>query len=207
MERLICIAVGYGFGLFQTAYILGKIRGFDIRKKGSGNAGTTNAIRTMGWKNGLLTLGIDVGKCILAVLLMRFIYRDSPIVILLGLYTSAGVILGHDFPFYLRFKGGKGIAATAGMILAFGDWKLIVIGLICFFIPVLISRYVSLGSLLLSASFLVGLIVFGQMGFYPMSQANLTEMYILAAALTALAYWQHRENIVRLATGKENKLF
>ena len=161
----------------------------------------------MGWKSGLLTLGIDIIKCIAAVILMRYIYRESEIVILLGLYTSAGVILGHDFPFYLKFKGGKGIAATAGMILSFGDWKLIVIGILCFFVPVLITHFVSLGSLLLSASFLIGMIVFGQMGFYPMPAGNLIEMYVLAAALTALAYWQHRSNIKRLTAGKENKLF
>ncbi len=207
MERLICLIVGYGFGLFQTAYFLGRGKGFDIRKKGSGNAGTTNAIRTMGWKTGMMTLGIDILKCIAAVLLMRYVYRSSEIVLLLGLYTSAGVILGHDFPFYLKFKGGKGIAATVGMILAFGDWKLIVIGILCFFIPFLLTHYVSLGSLLLSAGFLIGMIVFGQLGFYPMPAANLVEMYVLAAALTALAYWQHRSNIKRLATGKENKLF
>ena len=72
----------------------------------------------MGWKNGLLTMAIDVMKCIAAVLIMRYVFRDSDIRLLLGLYTAAGVVLGHDFPFYLKFKGGKGIAATAGMIIA-----------------------------------------------------------------------------------------
>ena len=207
MERLICLAVGYCFGLIQTSYIIGRIKGIDIRKKGSGNAGTTNAIRTMGWKNGLLTMAIDVMKCIAAVLIMRYVFRDSDIRLLLGLYTAAGVVLGHDFPFYLKFKGGKGIAATAGMIIAFGDIRLIIAGILCFFIPVLITRFVSLGSLCLSTSFLIGMIVVGQMGSYLMTQDRLTEMYILTAVLTALAYWLHRSNIKRLAAGKENKLF
>ncbi len=207
MERLICLAVGYCFGLIQTSYIIGRIKGIDIRKKGSGNAGTTNAIRTMGWKNGLLTMAIDVMKCIAAVLIMRYVFRDSDIRLLLGLYTAAGVVLGHDFPFYLKFKGGKGIAATAGMIIAFGDIRLIIAGILCFFIPVLITRFVSLGSLCLSTSFLIGMIVVGQMGSYLMTQDRLIEMYILTAVLTALAYWLHRSNIKRLAAGKENKLF
>lgn len=207
MERLICLAVGYCFGLIQTSYIIGRINGIDIRKKGSGNAGTTNAIRTMGWKNGLLTMAIDVMKCIAAVLIMRYVFRDSDIRLLLGLYTAAGVVLGHDFPFYLKFKGGKGIAATAGMIIAFGDIRLIIAGILCFFIPVLITRFVSLGSLCLSTSFLIGIIIVGQMGSYLMMQDRLIEMYILTAVLTALAYWLHRSNIKRLAAGKENKLF
>lgn len=207
MERLICLAVGYCFGLIQTSYIIGRINGIDIRKKGSGNAGTTNAIRTMGWKNGLLTMAIDVMKCIAAVLIMRYVFRDSDIRLLLGLYTAAGVVLGHDFPFYLKFKGGKGIAATAGMIIAFGDIRLIIAGILCFFIPVLITRFVSLGSLCLSTSFLIGMIIVGQMGSYLMMQDRLIEMYILTAVLTALAYWLHRSNIKRLAAGKENKLF
>lgn len=207
MERLICLAVGYCFGLIQTSYIFGKIKGFDIRKRGSGNAGTTNAIRTMGWKWGMLTLLVDVFKCIAAVLIMRAVYSGSDIRLLLGMYTAAGVILGHNFPVYLKFKGGKGIAATVGMIISFADWRLIVAAIICFFVPFLITRYVSLGSLALSASFLIGMIISGQAGHYGMAQSALIEMYILTAALTALAYFQHRKNIKRLIDGCENKLF
>lgn len=207
MERLLCLTAGYCFGLIQTSYIIGRIKGIDIRKKGSGNAGTTNAIRTMGWKNGLITMAIDVMKCIIAVLIMRYIFRASDIVLLLGLYTAAGVVLGHDFPCYLGFKGGKGIAATAGMIISFGDYRLIILGIICFFVPVLVTRFVSLGSLCLSSSFLIGMIVIGQMGYFYMPQNILIEMYILTALLTALAYWLHRSNLKRLVTGNENKLF
>lgn len=207
MERLLCLVVGYCFGLIQTSYIIGRIKGIDIRKKGSGNAGTTNAIRTMGWKNGLITMAIDVMKCIAAVLIMRYVFRASDIVLLLGLYTAAGVVLGHDFPCYLGFKGGKGIAATAGMIIAFGDYRLIILGIVCFFAPVLVTRFVSLGSLCLSSSFLIGMIIIGQMGYFYMPQNILIEMYILTALLTALAYWLHRSNLKRLATGNENKLF
>ncbi len=207
MERLICLVVGYCFGLIQTSYIIGRIKGIDIRKKGSGNAGTTNSIRVMGWKFGLITMACDIMKCIVPVLIMRAVYASTGSALLLGLWTAAGVVLGHDFPFYLKFKGGKGIAATAGTIIAFADWHLIVAGIICFFVPVLLSRFVSLGSLCLSLSFLVGVIISGQLGVYDMAQNALIEMYILVAVLTALAFWLHRSNIVRLATGTERKLF
>ena len=75
MERVICLAVGYVFGLFQTGYLVGKLRHIDIRQQGSGNAGTTNALRVMGWKAGAVTFLGDVLKCVLAVVLMRYIYQ------------------------------------------------------------------------------------------------------------------------------------
>ncbi len=207
MERLICLVVGYAFGLIQTSYIIGKHKGFDIRQKGSGNAGTTNAIRTMGWKIGMFTLVTDVAKCIVAVLIMKSVFKDSDILLLLGMYAAAGVILGHNFPLYLKFKGGKGIAATCGMIISFGDWRLILAAIFGFFIPFLLTRFVSLGSLFISSTFFAGMIICGQMGIYDMAQSALMEMYVLTGALTLLTFWQHRANIKRLASGNENRLF
>ena len=108
MERLICLAIGYVCGLFQTGYIVGEMSHVDIRKKGSGNAGTTNALRVLGWKAGLLTFAGDVIKCVVAFLIVFFMYRGSDCRPLLTLYAGAGVTLGHNFPFYMNFKGGKG---------------------------------------------------------------------------------------------------
>ena len=101
MERLICIAIGYVFGLFQTSYIYGKMHGIDIRKCGSGNAGTTNMLRTMGTKAGAITLLGDAFKCVISVLVVRTLFRTqyAEILPLLSIYTAAGVILGHNFPF------------------------------------------------------------------------------------------------------------
>ena len=117
MERLVCLLIGYIFGLFQTGYFYGKTQGVDIRKMGSGNAGSTNALRTMGIKAGMITLLGDCFKCVIAVLVVRGIYGQShaDILPLLSLYTGFGAVLGHNFPFYLKFKGGKGIAVTAGI--------------------------------------------------------------------------------------------
>ena len=118
MERIICIVIGYAFGLFQTGYIYGRMHHIDIRKHGSGNAGTTNALRTLGWKAGLITFLGDCMKCVLAVVLVKLIFAESDYLPLLSLYAGLGAVLGHNYPFYLNFKGGKGIAATGGLILS-----------------------------------------------------------------------------------------
>ena len=120
MERFICLLIGYAFGLIQTGYIYGKMKGVDIRKEGSGNAGSTNALRTMGIKAGLVTLLGDCFKCVFAVVTVYLIYGKTyaDIFPLLAMYAGMGAVLGHNYPFYLNFKGGKGIAATAGLILS-----------------------------------------------------------------------------------------
>ena len=117
LERIVCLLIGYGFGLFQTGYFYGKRNGIDIRKHGSGNAGTTNALRTMGKKAGAITLLGDCMKAVLAILLVTLIFQKGhpEEIMLLKLYAGAGCVLGHNFPFYMNFKGGKGIAASVGM--------------------------------------------------------------------------------------------
>ena len=143
MERVICLLIGYVFGLFQTGYIVGKIKHIDIRKQGSGNAGSTNAVRVMGWKAGAMTFAGDVLKCVLAVLLVRYLYRDTDMTLLLGMYAGFGATLGHNFPFYLKFKGGKGIAVLAGLVVSTG-FLLVPVPLAAFLIAVIFTRYFSL---------------------------------------------------------------
>ena len=208
MERIFCLLIGYVFGLFQTAYIYGRLHGIDIRNYVSGNAGTTNTLRVFGTKAGLLVLLGDIMKCILAVVITGVIFGGShpDMVYLLKMYTAAGAIIGHNFPFYLKFKGGKGIAATAGLILSFHPY-LIPMGVILFFGAFFITHYVSLGSLLVYAGFLVELIILGQMGIFGMTQALLLELYVIAGLLTVMAYWKHRENIRRLVSGTERKTY
>ena len=209
MERIICLAIGYVFGLFQTAYIYGKAHGIDIRKHGSGNAGTTNTLRVLGTKAGLIVFAGDVLKCILAVVVVRLFFGAThpDTIYLLVLYTGAGAILGHNFPFYLNFKGGKGIAATAGLILSFHPY-FIPVGIVLFFGTFFTTHYVSLGSLLVYAGFMIEMVICGQLGvFQGMTQANLYELYAVAAFLTVMAYWKHRENIGRLLKGNERKTY
>lgn len=208
MERIICLVIGYVFGLFQTAYIYGKMHGIDIRDYGSGNAGTTNTMRVLGTKAGLLVLLGDIVKCILAVVVTGMIFDNKypDMLYLLKLYAAAGAILGHNFPFYLHFKGGKGIAATAGLILSFHPY-LIPMGVILFFGVFFTTHYVSLGSLLVYAGFLIELVVLGQMGIFGMSQELLIEMYVIAGILTIMAYYKHKDNIKRLFSGTERKTY
>ncbi len=200
--------IGYVFGLFQTAYLYGKLHGIDIRNYGSGNAGTTNTLRTLGTKAGLIVLLGDIMKCILAIVLTNLLFQNShpDEIYLLKIYAAAGAILGHNFPFYLHFKGGKGIAATAGMILSFHPW-LIPMGVILFFGTFFTTHYVSLGSLLVYAGFMIELVVMGQMGIFGMPQAALNEMYVVAAFLTVMAYYKHKDNIKRLLGGTERKTY
>lgn len=208
MERFICLIIGYVFGLFQTSYIYGKLHGIDIRNYGSGNAGTTNMLRTMGTKAGAVTLLGDAFKCVFAVLLIRLLFGGtrSDILPLLSIYTAAGVILGHNYPFYLNFKGGKGIAATAGLILSM-SWQMTLLGLATFGLAVALTHFVSLGSLLVYVGFLIEVVIFGQSGMFGMTQRYLNEMYLVAAALTGLAFWMHRQNIRRLLRGEERKTY
>lgn len=209
MTRVICLLIGYAFGIFQTGYFYGRSKGIDIRTKGSGNAGTTNTLRTLGLKAGMITMAGDVGKAILAILLTWLCFHRScpELFPLLKIWTAAGVVLGHDFPFYMNFKGGKGIAATAGTVIAFGDPRLIVLCGALFLIVFFTVHYVSLGSILLSSGFLIGMIVLGQLGAYPMTQARLTEMYLVQGFFTFLAIYRHRTNIRRLLSGTERKTY
>ena len=183
----------------------------DIRKKGSGNAGTTNALRVLGWKAGLMTFAGDVIKCVAAFLIVRFMYQGNDSLPLLALYAGAGVTLGHNFPFYMNFKGGKGIAVMAGLVVVNSFWHLpeslllIPVTLAFFLVPVIVTRYISVGSLAAYTAFLVEMIIIGQMGWFEMEAARCYEFYVVLFLLTALAWYRHRANIKRLLAGTENK--
>ncbi len=206
IARILSIVIGYVFGLFQTGYIYGRSKGIDIRKEGSGNAGTTNSLRVLGYKAGLITFLGDLFKTIFAVLLVRLLFgRQYPqLVRVLELYAGFGSVLGHNFPCYLGFKGGKGIACTSGMILAVCPMAA-PLCLLLFILAVALTRYVSLGSILVVCAYLVQTVVFGQLQMFGLSGSALTEFYIVSGCFTALALWQHRANIGRLLKGTENK--
>lgn len=208
MERIICILIGYAFGLIQTGYFYGKLHKIDIRKEGSGNAGTTNALRTLGWKAGLVTLLGDCFKCVFAVLAVHLIYGKShaDIIPLLSMYAGMGAVLGHNYPFYMNFKGGKGIAATAGLILSTTNPAIVCICLLVFVAIVAITRYVSVGSLVVVIVYFLSVVYLGQVGKYDVSENNLYEIYIIALLLVVSAFFKHRANIQRLMNGTENKL-
>lgn len=213
--RIVCLAVGYAFGLIQTSYILGRLNGIDIRDHGSGNAGTTNTLRVLGRKAGLIVFLCDILKAFAAVALVYYLIpvlfggQYQELLYLFKLYTGLGVILGHNYPFYLRFKGGKGIAAMGGTILGFhGIFALT--GFIIFFGTFFISHYVSLASLVLSVGFFVEMLVFGfgKIGvFASIPGSVLPEMYILTFIISVMAFLRHHENIKKLLKGEERKTY
>ncbi|MBO4376118.1 MAG: glycerol-3-phosphate 1-O-acyltransferase PlsY [Lachnospiraceae bacterium] len=207
--RLISMIVGYVFGTIQTAYFYGKTQGIDIREHGSGNAGTTNTLRVLGPKAGLIVFAGDAGKCILAVLLIRFTLGElfPDLRYLFVMYAALGAILGHDYPFFMGFKGGKGIACTAGLCLSINPW-FIPVAAFMFLVPFSITKFVSLGSLLMNLGLMVQMVVMGQMGMLgTSSQATLIEIYVITFIIVALAYYQHRANIGRLIHGNERKTY
>lgn len=208
LSRVIALVIGYAFGLFQTGYFYGKSKGIDIHNEGSGNVGTTNTLRVLGWKAGLITFLGDLFKAIFAVVITYFIFRSSfgETVKILEIYAGFGTVLGHNFPFYMGFRGGKGIAATSGMILAVCPMAAPVC-LALFLVIVAATRYVSLGSIAVVSAYLIQVIVFGQLGYLHLdSTAARIEFYIVSACFTAMALWRHRANVVRLLNGTENKL-
>ncbi len=208
LARILCILIGYGFGCVSTSYLYGKARGIDVREHGSGNAGTTNTLRVMGRKAGAIVLFGDMMKTFLAIILTWLIFHwfFPEMDYLLRIYTAAGVILGHDYPFYMKFKGGKGIACSGAMILSF-YWGIIPAEVVIFFGIFFLTHYVSLASIFMYLGFFIQLILFGQTGFFGMSQGMLVELYIIAALLTGLALFQHRKNIVRLVKGTESRVY
>ena len=144
VERIICLAVGYLFGLFQTGYFIGLIKHRDIRNYGSGNSGTTNAIRVLGRKAGAIVFVGDLLKALLVCLLIKYVYIEFKLCtdsLVLMLYGGLGVVLGHNFPFYLHFKGGKGIASSWGLALAI-DWRMALVAILVFGGTMFITKYV-----------------------------------------------------------------
>ena len=170
------------------------------------NIATSEIKAVVSEKTGAVTFFGDLFKAIIAVLIFYFIYRNTypQAVKCIELYAGFGAVLGHNFPFFLNFKGGKGIACTSGVILAVCPIAA-PICLVLFILAVAITRYVSLGSILVVISFLIQAIVFNHMGLLGVSGNYAVEFDILAACFTAMAIWRHRANIKRLLSGTENK--
>ena len=206
MSRILCLLIGYVFGLFQTGYLYGRLHHIDIRSYGSGNSGTTNALRVMGKKAGLIVFLGDFFKTVAACMIARILFQDSPSTDMYVLYAGLGVVLGHNFPFYLHFKGGKGIASMAG-ILASMDWRITLVCAVLFLGAVIITRYVSLGSIFVVTAFFIQVVFYGLKGEFRVDVQNRMEFFGVAAFLMLMAIWRHRTNIGRLLSGTENKLW
>ena len=192
MFRIVCILIGYGIGCIQSSYFVGKAMHVDIRQHGSGNLGSTNALRVLGKKAGAITFACDVLKSLISFLICLHLFPSMGVVA--ALYGSVGAVLGHDFPFYLKFQGGKGIAAMLGMMLGIGGLPALIsygCGIIGLF-----SRYVSVGSMCFAAAIPFTFYFFGLPA----------EAVGIGAFLSLLAIWRHKANIIRLKNGNENRI-
>ena len=199
MEKYICIIAaiiwGYFMGCFSLSYLLAKKRGFDIRTRGSNNAGASNAAVTMGWKIGVLVGFCDIMKCFIAVLAVRLIGSHFGLSEILPYVTGISCVLGHMHPFYLKFRGGKGFASYLGMIMAI-DWKFFFMLVAGILLVALISDYIVMGTMLTMVSFPVFVFFF----------KSAIIMAILLALLSTLIIYRHRKNLVDIIHGNERKI-
>ena len=206
LERIISLLIGYACGHFMTGFFYGKTQHVDLRQVGSGNVGTTNTLRNLGWKAGLVTFAGDVLKVWVAVLVIWLMYHKthSEDLWLLQYYSAFGAILGHNFPIYMHFKGGKGIACTAGLVLII--YPLAAPLCLALFIgSVVWTKYVSVGSILVVVGFFLQILFFGSRGMLPVCGIYLYEAYALSAVVMLLGIGKHHQNIKRLLNGTENK--
>lgn len=206
IARLMALVIGYFCGCFPTGYMVGKSKGIDIRKHGSGNTGATNTLRTLGWGAATITFAGDCIKTILAIIIAKVLFHRTGFdMTLLELYAGLGAVLGHNFPFYFKFKGGKGIACTAGLAFALFPGA-VPVCFVVFVLCIALSKYVSLGSIMMAILLVVQIFVFNFYGILGVPEASVYEFDTLVLILGVLAIFQHRENLVRLFKGTENKL-
>lgn len=200
------------------AYLLGsisfsviftqKFAGFDVRKKGSGNAGSTNVLRTAGKKPAILTLICDILKGVVAILIAFIIAKvlkyDIGMQAFLIQIAGVFVIIGHTFPIFFGFKGGKGVATSLGVLLI-TNWRIGLICLVFALVIILLTKMVSLGSI--GAAVLFPILLFFNQSHYLAGDSTTTISYLIFGIIVAaLVIFNHRENIQRLATGKESKI-
>ncbi len=206
--RGIALVIGYVCGLFLTGFFIGKAVNVDLTTKGSGNVGTTNTIRILGLPMGALTLLGDLLKGVIPAFVVYFLFRNAEYanggIVLLMEYACFGAILGHDFPFYMLKKGGKGVATSTAMVLICFPRALPLL-LLTFALIVFFTKYVSLGSISVAVLFLVEVILFALFGWLYYFYNYKWEACILVVLTSALCVWKHRSNIKRLLSGTENK--
>jgi glycerol-3-phosphate acyltransferase PlsY len=208
-SRLISLLIGYAFGNVTFGFLIGKIKHIDIRKKGSGNIGTTNTLRILGPAAGAFTLLFDCLKAVIAAYLAMAIMRAAGIpgdfLNAVKAWAAFGAVIGHIFPVLLHFKGGKGVATGLGFLIAVCPLSLFA-SLGSFILIVIITQYVSAGSIVAAVSLPTQAIIFRIIGVEPYKGRYGTEIMILTSLVGILALIRHHANINRLIHHCENKL-
>ena len=189
MQYLLAIILGYLLGCSSMAYYIGKFKKTDIRTAGSGNLGASNATVLFGWSAGVAVALHDIGKAVIAVIAAKWLFPQLEYA---GAAAGVACVLGHIFPFYLGFRGGKGLASYFGMILAL-NWKLALIVGAVIVLATLITDFISVGAL-------SSIVVAPVYTFF--ATHNLILVAILGVA-TVVMFLKHWENIIRIAKGQE----
>ena len=204
---IIVAIIAYLLGSISFSIIISKkVAGFDVREKGSGNAGTTNVLRSVGKRAALLTLIGDILKGVVAILvaiLAGKIVKNLDNALLVQI-AGICVILGHTFPVFFKFKGGKGIATSLGVLLM-TNWQIGLICLVYALILIALTRMVSVGSLVAALLFPVLVLFINQNYIVPTGSDNWSYL-IYSIIIAALIIFNHRENIKRINEGTENKI-
>lgn len=189
MEYILVILLSYILGSSNMAKYLAAIKKVDLTAGGSGNLGASNAVILMGWGAGVLTALHDIGKSALAVILARLVFPDAPYI---GAAAGVAAVLGHIFPFWMKFKGGKGFASYLGMTLAL-HWKFAIAVLLLVVVVTLITDYIVAAT--------TTTIVLVPIGLGILTQSWILPLILLIASLVIA--WKHRENYIRIYNGTE----
>ncbi|MCB0285131.1 MAG: glycerol-3-phosphate 1-O-acyltransferase PlsY [Calditrichaeota bacterium] len=205
LNMLLMIAISYLMGSIPTSIIAGKLlKGIDIRKEGSGNAGATNVFRVLGWKAGLVVLLIDMLKGWIPTVYISQLGMDSGLgwhAINYQIVAGISAMFGHIWTIFASFKGGKGVGTGAGMIIGLAPFPVLVC-IIVFIVTVWLTRFVSLGSILASITFMA--VVFVQK--FALNQPVPIELLVFSVFIPVLIIFTHRANVQRLLKGEENKI-
>ena len=195
IKYLLIAIIGYLLGNISVGILIARLYGIsDIRKVGSGNAGTTNVLRNLGWVPSVLTLAGDCLKGLIAALIGKWIAGDIGLII-----GGTFAVIGHDFPVFFKFRGGKGIATNLGLILVVNPWIALILT-VAVLTVVAITKYMSVGSIM--ACFVYPALVIVMMRSNPVYP-----VYVISAIFAgALALFCHRANVKRLLRHEENKL-
>ena len=189
---------GYSIGCLHGSGVAQKISGINLKETGVKNAGASNATIVLGKKFGALVAAIDIGKGAVAVLFVRYFAENAElpgdIIALLLFLAGAAAVIGHNFPFYMNFNGGKGTATVIGVLLAI-DWKIGLIGFLLFVIVALVTDFLVFGVLMLYAT-LIAMAVWAD-GYWPV---------VIAALLFFTAIWKHIENFQRMNERSEKRV-
>ena len=191
MPFAVAILVGYLIGCFNLAYIISKVKKVDLQNTGSKNLGASNTFITIGKAMGVLVGASDIFKCTLVVILIKLVFPDMD---LLPYIAGIACVMGHMFPFYLKFKGGKGFASFLGMSLGI-HWKFFIVIGICIILITLITKYIVLATMATVISYPVFLFII---------TGNLI-VVTMVAALSLIIIIKHYKNLIRIAKGEEFK--